>query len=229
MLPDAQPDMTASNIVASAVGCAGQRCMAASVMLAVGEVDHIIDRIKIEAQKGVCGTNLGAIINKTSKEKIERYITEAEESGATILVDGRNQKVAGKEEGYYVGPTIIDNVKADMAVAREEIFGPVLSIIRVANVAEAISIENNNLYGNAVGIFTQSGGAARQIADKVSAGMVGVNIGVPVPREPFSFGGWNESKFGALDITGKSSIEFWTKLRKVTTKWNAEAGVNWMS
>ncbi|MES2882416.1 MAG: aldehyde dehydrogenase family protein, partial [Bacteroidota bacterium] len=116
-----------------------------------------------------------------------------------------------------------------MSVATEEIFGPVLSIIRVANVAEAITVENNNLYGNAVGIFTQSGGAAKQIAEKVSAGMIGINVGVPVPREPFSFGGWNESKFGALDITGKSSIEFWTKLRKVTTKWNAEAGVNWMS
>lgn len=229
VLPDAQPDMTASNIVASAVGCAGQRCMAASVMLAVGDVDHIINRIKDEAQKGVCGTNLGAIINKSSKEKIERYISEAEEAGATILIDGRNVVVPGKEEGYYVGPTIIDNVKPEMAVATEEIFGPVLSIIRVANVAEAVSIENNNLYGNAVGIFTQSGGAAKQIADKVRAGMVGVNIGVPVPREPFSFGGWNESKFGALDITGKSSIEFWTKLKKITTKWNAEAGVNWMS
>jgi malonate-semialdehyde dehydrogenase (acetylating)/methylmalonate-semialdehyde dehydrogenase len=203
--------------------------MAASVMLAVGDVDHIIDRIKAEALKGICGANLGAIINKTSKEKIERYITEAEAQGATILVDGRNQKVAGKEEGYYVGPTIIDNVKPHMSVATEEIFGPVLSIIRVANVAEAISIENNDLYGNAVGIFTQSGGVAKQISDKVSAGMVGVNIGVPVPREPFSFGGWNESKFGALDITGKSSIEFWTKLKKITTKWNADADVNWMS
>jgi malonate-semialdehyde dehydrogenase (acetylating)/methylmalonate-semialdehyde dehydrogenase len=116
-----------------------------------------------------------------------------------------------------------------MSVAREEIFGPVLSIVRVKNVAEAITIENKNLYGNAAGIFTQNGSLAKQIADRVSVGMVGINIGVPVPREPFSFGGWNESKFGALDITGKSSIEFWTKLKKVTTKWNPEAGVNWMS
>lgn len=229
LLPDAQPEMAASNIVASAVGCAGQRCMAASVLLAVGDVDHIIDLIKKEAQKSICGNNLGAVINKNSKEKIERYITEAEEQGATILVDGRHVVVPGKENGYYVGPTIIDNVKPEMSVAKEEIFGPVLSIIRVANVADAVSIENKNLYGNAVGIFTQSGGAAKQIAEKVSAGMVGINIGVPVPREPFSFGGWNESKFGALDITGKSSIAFWTKLKKLTTKWNAEAGVNWMS
>ncbi|MES2882417.1 MAG: aldehyde dehydrogenase family protein, partial [Bacteroidota bacterium] len=115
VLPDAQPEMTATNVVASAIGCAGQRCMAASVMLAVGDVGHIIDRMKIEAQKGVCGTNLGAIINKNSKEKIERYITEAEKAGATILVDGRNQLVPGREDGYYVGPTIIDNVTPDMS------------------------------------------------------------------------------------------------------------------
>lgn len=229
VLPDAQPEMTASNIVASAMGCAGQRCMAASVLLAVGEAGHIIELIAREAQKGICGANMGAIINLAAKDRIEKYITEAEEKGATILVDGRNTVVMGKENGYYVGPTIIDNVKTDMAVAREEIFGPVLSIIRVGSVAEAIAIENANPYGNAAGIFTQNGGAAKYIAERVSAGMVGINIGVPVPREPFSFGGWNESKFGALDITGKSSIEFWTKLRKTTTKWNAEAGVNWMS
>ena len=229
VLPDAHAEMASSNIIASATGCAGQRCMAASVMLAVGETDHIVDRMVSEAKKGVCGTNLGAIINKEAKNKIERYITEAEKEGATILVDGRNTVVKGKEEGYYVGPTIIDNVKPEMAVAREEIFGPVLSIIRVSNVAEAIAIEKANPYGNAVGVFTQSGSAARYIAENVSAGMVGINIGVPVPREPFSFGGWNESKFGALDITGKSCIEFWTKLRKTTTKWNPDAGVNWMS
>lgn len=229
LLPDANPEMAASNIVASAVGCAGQRCMAASVLLAVGDVDHIIELIKVEAKKNICGTNLGAIINRQSKARIEKYISEAEAQGAEILVDGRKIVVLGKEEGYYVGPTIIDRVRPDMAVAKDEIFGPVLSIIHVATVAEALEIENENLYGNAVGIFTQSGCAAKQIADKVNAGMIGINIGVPVPREPFSFGGWNESKFGALDITGKSSIEFWTKLRKLTTKWNPEAGVNWMS
>ncbi len=229
VLPDAQPEMTATNIVASATGCAGQRCMAASTLLAVGAVDHIIDLIVQESKNGVCGTNLGAIISKTAKERIERNISEAENKGARVLVDGRNTVVPGKENGYYIGPTIIDDVQPGMAIAREEIFGPVLSIVRVKNVAEALSVQNSNPYGNAVGIFTQNGGAARHISDRVSAGMVGVNIGVPVPREPFSFGGWNDSKFGALDITGKSSIEFWTKLKKITTKWNAEAGVNWMS
>ncbi len=229
VLPDAIPTMTAMNVAASMSGCAGQRCMAASAMIGVGEVDHIIEKICDEARKIVPGENLGAVINKESQERIEKYITEAESQGAKILVDGRNTKVAGKENGTYVGPTVIDYVTPEMSVAKEEIFGPVISIIRTKTVDEALAIENNNPYGNAASVFTQNGGMARYIIDKASAGMIGVNVGVPVPREPFSFGGWNESKFGVGDITGKSSIEFWTKLKKSTTKWNAEAGVNWMS
>jgi len=229
VLPDAKPDMTAQNVAASMSGCAGQRCMAASAMLAVGEVDHIIEKICEEARKIVPGDNLGAVINKESKNRIEAYITEAEQQGAKILVDGRNPIVKGKEQGTYVGPTVIDFVKPDMSVAKEEIFGPVISIMRTNTVDEALAIENANPYGNAASVFTQNGGMARYIIDRASAGMIGVNVGVPVPREPFSFGGWNESKFGVGDITGKSSIEFWTKLKKSTTKWNPEAGVNWMS
>jgi malonate-semialdehyde dehydrogenase (acetylating)/methylmalonate-semialdehyde dehydrogenase len=229
VLPDAIPGMTAQNVAASMSGCAGQRCMAASAMVAVGDVDHIIDKICEEARKIIPGENLGAVINKESQQRIERYITEAESQGAKILVDGRNTKVKGRENGTYVGPTVIDHVKPDMSVATEEIFGPVVSIMRTKTVDEALAIENANPYGNAASVFTQNGGMARYIIDKASAGMIGVNVGVPVPREPFSFGGWNESKFGVGDITGKSSIEFWTKLKKTTTKWNAEAGVNWMS
>jgi malonate-semialdehyde dehydrogenase (acetylating) / methylmalonate-semialdehyde dehydrogenase len=229
VLPDAKPEMTAQNVAASMSGCAGQRCMAASAMVAVGEVDHIIHKICEEAKKIIPGENLGAVISKESKEKIERYITEAEKQGAKILVDGRHAIVKGKENGTYVGPTVIDFVKPDMAVAREEIFGPVISIMRTKTVDEALAIENANPYGNAASVFTQNGAMARYIIDKASAGMIGVNVGVPVPREPFSFGGWNESKFGVGDITGKSSIEFWTKLKKSTVKWNPEAGVNWMS
>jgi malonate-semialdehyde dehydrogenase (acetylating)/methylmalonate-semialdehyde dehydrogenase len=116
-----------------------------------------------------------------------------------------------------------------MKIAQEEVFGPVLVIMRAQTVDEALKIENNNPYGNAASVFTQSGGIARYVAEHASAGMIGVNIGVPVPREPFSFGGWNESKFGSGDITGKSSIEFFTKLKKTTIKWNPEAKVNWMS
>ena len=229
VLPDAKPEMTAQNVAASMSGCAGQRCMAASAMVAVGQTDHIVERICDEARKIVPGKNLGAVINKESKERIERYITEAENNGAKVLVDGRNTKVPGKENGTYVGPTVIDYVKPDMAIAREEVFGPVLSIIRTGTVDEALAIENQNPYGNAASVFTQNGGYARYVMERASAGMVGVNVGVPVPREPFSFGGWNESKFGVGDITGKSSIGFWTKLKKSTIKWNPEAGVNWMS
>jgi len=229
VLPDAKPEMTAQNIAASMSGCAGQRCMAASAMVAVGEVDHIVEKICDEARKVVPGKNLGAVISKEAKERIEKYITEAEQQGAKILVDGRHAKVNGKENGTYVGPTVIDFVKPDMAVAREEIFGPVISIMRTNNLEDAIVIENNNPYGNAASVFTQNGNYARYVIEKASAGMIGVNVGVPVPREPFSFGGWNESKFGNGDITGKSSIEFFTKLKKSTIKWNPEAGVNWMS
>ncbi|MEO8108639.1 MAG: CoA-acylating methylmalonate-semialdehyde dehydrogenase [Ginsengibacter sp.] len=229
VLPDAIPEMTAQNVAASMSGCAGQRCMAASAMIGVGDVDNIINKICDEARKIIPGKNLGAVINKESQQRIEKYITEAEEQGATILVDGRKANVEGKENGTYVGPTVIDHVTPSMSIAREEIFGPVISIMRTKTVDEALAIENANPYGNAASVFTQNGGAARYIIEHASAGMIGVNVGVPVPREPFSFGGWNESKFGVGDITGKSSIEFWTKLKKSTVKWNAEAGVNWMS
>ena len=229
VLPDAIPTMTAQNVAASMSGCAGQRCMAASAMVGVGNVDHIIAKICDEARKIIPGQNLGAVINKASKDRIEQYITEAEQQGAKILVDGRNTVVGGKENGTYVGPTVIDFVTPNMSVATEEIFGPVISIMRTNTVDEALAIENANPYGNAASVFTQNGGMARYIIDHASAGMIGVNVGVPVPREPFSFGGWNDSKFGVGDITGKSSIEFWTKLKKSTVKWNPEAGVNWMS
>ena len=229
VMPDAKPEMTAQNVAASMSGCAGQRCMAASAMVGVGDVDHIISRICDEARRIIPGRNLGAVINAEAKERIERYITEAEQQGARILVDGRGATVPGKENGTYVGPTVIDGVKPGMAVAREEIFGPVISIMRVDTLDEALAIENASPYGNAASVFTQNGGYARYVIDHASAGMVGVNVGVPVPREPFSFGGWNESKFGVGDITGRSSIEFWTRLKKSTVKWNPEAGINWMS
>ncbi|MDH3244060.1 MAG: CoA-acylating methylmalonate-semialdehyde dehydrogenase [Saprospiraceae bacterium] len=229
VLPDAHPEMTANNVVASMSGCAGQRCMAAAVMVGVDAVQHIIDRMIDEAKAVVPGKNLGSVISKEAKERIERYITEAEQAGAKVLVDGRNTTIPGKEGGYYVGPTIVDYVTRDMAIAKEEVFGPVISIIRAKNLDEAIDIENSSHYGNAAAVFTQSGGLAKQVIERASSGMVGVNIGVPVPREPFSFGGWNESRFGVGDITGRSSIEFWTQSKKTTTKWNPEDKTNWMS
>ena len=229
VLPDADPDMSASNIIASMAGCAGQRCMAASVMLAVAETDHIVRRLVDHARAVVPGENLGPVISLEAKERIERSIGEAEAAGATVLLDGRNATVRGREGGFWVGPTILDHVRPEMKVAREEVFGPVLAIVRARDVDQALAIENASLYGNAAAVFTESGGMARYVTDRASAGMVGVNVGVPVPREPFSFGGWNESKFGVGDITGRGSIEFWTKAKKTTTKWNREAGTNWMS
>ncbi|WP_300979047.1 CoA-acylating methylmalonate-semialdehyde dehydrogenase [Flavobacterium sp.] len=229
LLPDAHPEMASSNIVASMSGCAGQRCMAAATLLAVGNCDAILDKLIGDAQKIQCGTTLGAVISKEAKDRIEAYITEAEQQGAKIILDGRHTIVPGKENGFYVGPTIIDHATPYMKIAREEIFGPVLAIVRVDTIDEALAIENANPYGNACSVFTQSGGLANYVTENASAGMCGINIGVPVPREPFGFGGWNESRFGSGDITGKSAIGFFTKEKKTTTKWNPEAGINWMS
>jgi len=229
VMPDAEPEMTSSNVVASMSGCAGQRCMAASVMMAVGKTDHIIERMVKIVRGMVPGQHIGPVISREAKKRIEGYITEAEQQGAKVLVDGRGYTVPGKEEGYYVGPTLIDYVTPDMRIAQEEVFGPVMVIIRAKDVEEAVRVQHRSPYGNAASVFTESGGVARYVMENASAGMVGVNVGVPVPREPFGFGGWNESKFGVGDITGRGSIEFWTQSKKMTTKWNKEAGVNWMS
>jgi malonate-semialdehyde dehydrogenase (acetylating)/methylmalonate-semialdehyde dehydrogenase len=229
VMPDAEPEMTSSNVVASMSGCAGQRCMAASVMMAVGKTDHIIERMVKIVRGMVPGQHIGPVISREAKKRIESYITEAEQQGAKVLVDGRGYTVPGKEEGYYVGPTLIDYVSPDMRIAQEEVFGPVMVIIRAKDVDDALRVQHRSPYGNAASVFTESGGVARYVMENASAGMVGVNVGVPVPREPFGFGGWNESKFGVGDITGRGSIEFWTQSKKMTTKWNKEAGVNWMS
>lgn len=229
VMPDADLEMASSNIVASMSGCAGQRCMAASVMVAVGSTDPIIERMAELMRRMAPGRDIGPVISLEAKQRIERYITEAEASGAKVIVDGRGASVEGREDGYWVGPTLIDGVTPDMAIASEEVFGPVLAIIRANDVDEALAVENRSTYGNAASVFTERGGVARYVMEHASAGMVGVNVGVPVPREPFSFGGWNESKFGAGDITGWGSVEFWTRSKKFTTKWNREHGVNWMS
>lgn len=229
VMPDADREMTSSNVVASMSGCAGQRCMAASVMVAVSETEQIIKRM-VEKTKGmVLGQDVGPVITAAALKRITGYIDAAEKAGAKVLVDGRGAKVKGRDGGYFIGPTIIDHVRPEMAIAQEEVFGPVLVIIRAKDVDEALRIENASPYGNAASVFTESGGVARHVMEHASAGMVGVNVGVPVPREPFSFGGWNDSKFGVGDITGRGSIEFWTQAKKMTTKWNSEAGVNWMS
>ena len=229
VMPDADGEMTAGNVVASMSGCAGQRCMAASVMVAVSETDHIVARLAELARVMVPGRDVGPVISAAAKARITRYIDEAEAAGATVLVDGRGAAVPGRDGGYFLGPTVLDHVTPDMAIAREEVFGPVLAIVRAKDVDEALAVENASPYGNAASVFTESGGVARYVMERANAGMVGVNVGVPVPREPFSFGGWNDSKFGVGDITGRGSIELWTQAKKMTTKWNREAGTNWMS
>ncbi len=229
VMPDADRELAATNIVASMAGCAGQRCMAASVMVAVSRVDGIVGRMVEVARQLVPGTTLGPVISAEAKARIIRYIDEAEAAGAKVILDGRGVVVPGRETGFFVGPTVIDNVTPDMRIAQEEVFGPVLAIVRTKDVDEAIAVENRSPYGNAAAVYTESGGVARYVASRTRAGMVGVNVGVPVPREPFGFGGWNESKFGVGDITGRGSIDFWTKSRKTTIKWSREAGTNWMS
>ncbi|MCO4744680.1 MAG: CoA-acylating methylmalonate-semialdehyde dehydrogenase [Proteobacteria bacterium] len=226
VVPDADLEVTADNVVASFTGCCGQRCMAASVLVAVGDVDHIIDEVAKRAAKLVPGEHIGAINMDASVDRIRGYVDRAEAGGAKVLVDGRG---ASGDDGYWFGPTILDGIDADNPARVEEIFGPVLSIVRVANLEEAIALENSSDYGNASAVYTTSGDVARKVMNEVSAGMCGVNIGVPVPREPFGFGGWNDSKFGAGNITGWDGFRFFTRPRKITTKWAVQSDQTWMS
>ena len=223
VVPDAEKKMTVDGIISSSMGSAGQRCMAASVMVGVEEVDAIIDSIVESSAQLKLGEDMGAVISKAARERIIRMIDEAKEQGARIVLDGRNpQSPEGYDGGYWLGPTIIDHASPEMACAQVEIFGPVLTIVRADSLKEAMKIENSSPYGNAASIFTTSGAVSRYVSENASAGMVGINVGVPVPRDPFSFGGWNQSKFGHGDITGSSGLSFWTNLRKVTTRWPAE-------
>lgn len=232
VLPDAEPEMTASNVTASMSGCSGQRCMAASVMLAVGgddAMEGIVQGVVKHARALVTGRDIGPVISAAAKSRIEAYIDEAEAAGARVLVDGRNAVVKGQEGGFYVGATVIDGVTPEMKIATDEVFGPVLAIVRTASLDDAMAVENGSPYGNAAAVFTEKGASARYVAEHATSGMIGVNVGVPVPREPFGFGGWGDSAYGTGEITGPSSIEFWTRTRKTTTKWNRDAGTNWMS
>jgi len=230
ILPDADPALVAKNLTASATGCAGQRCMAASVALGVGNCDAIIEAIAAEMRTIRAGYDMGAIISPAARDRILGYIDSAAASGAELLVDGRHPELpAAKQGGNYVGATLIDRLLPGSAPVKEEIFGPVLSILRVGSLDEALHIENASEYGNAASIYTGSGAAARYFEQHASAGMIGINIGVPVPRDPFGFGGWNASKFGTGDITGRDAVGFWTQTKKTTVKWSAPAAGNWMS
>jgi malonate-semialdehyde dehydrogenase (acetylating)/methylmalonate-semialdehyde dehydrogenase len=231
VLPDANLELSATDIAASMCGSAGQRCMAASVMVAVGNVNPLIEKLCIEVEKYKPGIKMPPIISIKSRENLINYIEEAEKKGATLLVDGRKFPVEPEvdKNGYYLGPTIIDWRNAKEKMPEREVFGPIFEIISAKSVEEAIDIQHESPFGNAASAFTQNGGIAKMVAQKASAGMIGINIGVPVPREPFSFGGWNASKYGTGDITGKSSLGFWSQIKKVTSKWAKQEITDWMS
>jgi len=198
--------------------------------LAIGEVDHIIDKIVQKASQKVLGENMGALISQEQREFLISEIEMAQKQGAKILLDGTKFKApVGKEKGFWLGPTILDQVQPGSRAATTELFGPVMSIIRCQNISQALQIENNNPYGNAASVFTTSGPLSERVVSQAQAGMVGVNVGVPVPREPFSFGGIGDSKFGHGDITGPGVLNFWSDLKKVTTKWSNQNDSNWMS
>ncbi len=224
---DAHPEMAASDIIASFAGMSGQRCMAASALITVGNAGHIVDKIVEKVKRMKLGEDMYPLISVEAKEKIVNYLEEAKSKGAKILVDGRDFAFEGN--GYYFGPSIIDWRETESHMGKEEIFGPTLEIMSADSLEEATEIQRRSPYGNASSVFTQNGRIADEVIKNVEAGMLGVNIGVPVPREPFSFGGVKASKYGHGDITGKHSIEFWTVLTKITTKWNPADKENWMS
>ena len=230
LLPDANLELSGIGISDSFTGCAGQRCMAASVLLAVGDVDKHIQKIIERASSLKLGLDMGAIITREQVEFLRNAIDRAEKAGAKILLDGRKATPPkGFENGHWIGPTIIDNIQPGSEAASVELFGPVISIVRCKDITEAMKIENSVDYGNACSVFTSSGVHAERVIREASTGMVGVNIGVPVPREPFSFGGINASKFGHGDITGHHSLDFWSNIKKITSKWEKQVDSNWMS
>ncbi len=230
VVPDADESVTVRGVVDSFTGCAGQRCMASSVLVAVGPVDHLVDKIAVEAASLSLGTGMGALIDTAALDRIRKAIDKAEKEGGEIRVDGRKVAApAGYEGGNWIGPTVIDRARPDMECAQTEIFGPVLTIVRVSTLEAALSIDGASSYGNATSVFTSSGAVARAVAERATSGMVGVNIGVPVPREPFSFGGTKGSRFGHGDITGTPGVEFWTTLKKITSKWATQSDSTWLS
>ena len=230
VVPDADPDVTVDGVVGSFTGCAGQRCMAASLLVAVGDVDHLLDRVVERAASLRLGVEMGAIIDRAALERLEAAIESARTDGAELRLDGRRPTApAGFEGGNWLAPTILDRATPEHECATRELFGPVLTIVRVRSLEEALALENQSPYGNATSVFTTRGAVARFVAERATNGMIGVNIGVPVPREPFSFGGTKASRFGSGDITGRGGVEHWTHLKKITSKWATQPDASWMS
>lgn len=226
VMPDADLDSAADHLAAAAFGSAGQRCMAISVAVAVGEsADLIVKKVKeralaIKVANGTeVGAEMGPIISPESKNFIDRTVTEAERSGAAVVVDGRGLVVPGHEDGFWFGPTIIDHVETEMTAYTEEIFGPVLCIVRVENLDDAIALINDNPYGNGTAIFTSSGATARKFQRSIQVGMIGINVPLPVPVAYHSFGGWKAPLFGDQHIYGPEGVSFYTRGKVVTSRW----------
>ncbi|HEX5061014.1 MAG TPA: CoA-acylating methylmalonate-semialdehyde dehydrogenase [Kofleriaceae bacterium] len=226
VLPDADMELAADAAVSAGYGSAGERCMAISVVVAVGNAaDKLVplmkERIaKLKVGDGLeKGSEMGPLINKAHRDKVAGYVDAGVKEGATLVSDGRALKVAGREAGFFLGPCLFDNVKPDMSIYKDEIFGPVLSTTRVATYAEAIKLVNGNPYANGVAIFTNDGGAARKFQHEVEVGMVGINVPIPVPMAYYSFGGWKASLFGDHHIYGRDGVHFYTRTKAVTSRW----------
>lgn len=232
VMPDADMDNAVNQLLGAAFGSSGERCMALSVAVAVGDAaaDALIDKMQSAMQSLKVGAyseqsnDFGPVITKAHQQKVVGYINSAEEQGAKIIVDGRNPKVAGHENGFFVGGTLIDHVKPEMLSYREEIFGPVLQVIRVNCMQEAMDLIDAHEYGNGTCIFTRDGEAARYFSDNIKVGMVGINVPLPVPVAYHSFGGWKRSLFGDLHAYGPDAVRFYTKRKTITQRWPS-AGV----
>jgi len=226
VLPDADVDYASDHLVAAAFGSAGERCMAISAAVTVGDAgDSIVDAVVAKAGKVRVGpgrdadSEMGPVVTAAARDRITGLIGRGEEQGARLAVDGRGYRVAGHDDGFWVGPTVIDQVTTEMDVYREEIFGPVLSVVRATTVDEAIELVNANPYGNGTAIFTSSGEAARRFQRGVTVGMIGINVPIPVPMAYYSFGGWKDSLFGQSRIHGSDGIAFYTRSKVVTSRW----------
>ena len=226
VMPDANMDASVKNILGAAYGCAGQRCLAAAVAVAVGDAyDHLRDELKEQAAALTVGygldetTQMGTVVSEAAKQRIERMIDQAVADGATLLLDGRDATVDGYESGAWVGPTILEGVTPDMEVAQEEVFGPVLALMKADDFTQAVDYVNRSRFGNAASIFTSNGKHARDFKYEVNAGNIGVNIGVAAPSASFPFGGQKDSFFGDLHGQGSDSIEFYTERKIVIERW----------
>jgi malonate-semialdehyde dehydrogenase (acetylating)/methylmalonate-semialdehyde dehydrogenase len=226
VLPDADLEFASDHLVAAAFGSAGERCMAVSAAVAVGEgADALLETVTRRAMSVQVGpgrdpaSEMGPVVTREAQRRIESLIGSGERQGARLALDGRGYAVAGHERGFFVGPTVIDEVRPEMDVYREEIFGPVLSVVRAKTVDEAIKLINSNRYGNGTAIFTSSGEAARRFQRGVKVGMIGINVPIPVPMAYYSFGGWKDSLFGQSHIHGPEGVAFYTRAKVVTARW----------